>query len=166
MWQAGDKIRVTGSQTLLATNGATMYITGVQLEKGTVATPFEFRPYPTEVALCYRYFISLGGPMYYNYFGTGVSYSATGAYILCPLPVPMRSPGTSTVSVPAGSAINILGLISGVYGSAAVAAIAKDQHNLNNIELNITSANMTTGSPYMMYTNNNLTSFIYINNEL
>jgi len=30
--------------------------TGVQLEKGTVATPFEFRPYGTELALCQRYY--------------------------------------------------------------------------------------------------------------
>ena len=31
-------------------------LTGVQLEKGTVATPFEFRPYATELALCQRYY--------------------------------------------------------------------------------------------------------------
>ena len=36
-------------------NGATIQITGVQLEKGTVATPFEVRPYATELALCQRY---------------------------------------------------------------------------------------------------------------
>ena len=40
------------------TAGAADYvdITGVQLEKGTTATPFEFRPYGTELALCQRYY--------------------------------------------------------------------------------------------------------------
>jgi hypothetical protein len=55
-WVAGDKVRVSGSVNLIATNGATMYITGVQLEKGSVATPYEIRPFATELALCQRYY--------------------------------------------------------------------------------------------------------------
>ena len=37
------------------TSGKSVWITGVQLEKGSVATPFEFRPYPIELQLCQRY---------------------------------------------------------------------------------------------------------------
>ena len=37
-------------------NGATLQITGVQLEKGSVATPYEILPYATELALCQRYY--------------------------------------------------------------------------------------------------------------
>lgn len=41
---------------LFDTNGATFYITGVQLEKGSTATSFDYRPYGTELALCQRYY--------------------------------------------------------------------------------------------------------------
>ena len=47
----------TGATSVVGTNGATFYITGVQLEKGSTATSFDYRPYGTELALCQRYFI-------------------------------------------------------------------------------------------------------------
>ena len=46
----------TGATSVVGTNGATFYLTGVQLEVGSVATPFERRPYGTELALCQRYY--------------------------------------------------------------------------------------------------------------
>jgi hypothetical protein len=45
----------SGSVNLVSTNGATFYITGVQLEVGTQATSFEYRQYTTELQLCQRY---------------------------------------------------------------------------------------------------------------
>jgi hypothetical protein len=52
----GLKTTVTGATSVVATNGATFYITGVQLERNTTATPFEWIPYGTELALCQRYY--------------------------------------------------------------------------------------------------------------
>ena len=46
----------TGQTNILATNGATWYVTGVQLEKGSTATSFDYRPYGTELQLCQRYY--------------------------------------------------------------------------------------------------------------
>jgi len=51
---------VTGTTKLAATTGATFYITGVQLEKGSTATSFDYRPYGTEFQLCQRYYQNLG----------------------------------------------------------------------------------------------------------
>jgi hypothetical protein len=51
-------------------NGATIQITGVQLEKGTLATPFEVRPYAVELQLCQRYFQTvLQAALYRRYIG-------------------------------------------------------------------------------------------------
>jgi len=55
-WAAGNYVSATGAQSVVGTNGATLYITGVQLEVGSVATPFERRLYGQELALCQRYY--------------------------------------------------------------------------------------------------------------
>jgi hypothetical protein len=55
-WTASFANGATGSVNILGTNGATFYITGVQLEKGTQATAFDYRDFGRELALCMRYF--------------------------------------------------------------------------------------------------------------
>jgi hypothetical protein len=55
-WAGASYYSATGATSVVGTNGATFYITGVQLEKGSTATSFDYRPYGTELALCQRYF--------------------------------------------------------------------------------------------------------------
>jgi hypothetical protein len=59
-WTTTTKYSATGATSVVGTNGATWYVTGVQLEAGTTASPFEYRQYGTELALCQRYFQPAG----------------------------------------------------------------------------------------------------------
>jgi hypothetical protein len=79
-WQAGNKRATSGSTQLVATSGATLYLTGVQLEVGSTATSFDYRPYGTELQLCQRYYIRyVNGTS--QFFGNGDRYSST--FIQC-----------------------------------------------------------------------------------
>ncbi len=55
-WTSSTTMRTSGCVNWIANSGATFYLTGVQLEVGTVATSFDFRSYGTELALCQRYY--------------------------------------------------------------------------------------------------------------
>ena len=55
-WTNNTVWSATGATSVVGTSGATFYITGVQLEVGSVATEFERRPFGMELALCQRYF--------------------------------------------------------------------------------------------------------------
>ena len=58
-WSGGGGVRASGQTANCTTSGATWQITGVQLELGKVATPFEHRFYGEELALCQRYCLDL-----------------------------------------------------------------------------------------------------------
>jgi hypothetical protein len=83
----------TGSVNLISTNGATFYITGVQLEVGSSATGFEYRQYTTEFALCQRYYQKLG-----NATGVGNWYNNTAIQAIFNFPVIMRTAPTASTT--------------------------------------------------------------------
>lgn len=60
-YMATNTQRYAYSSNVLRTVASSLLITGVQVEKGSIATPFEFRPYGTELSLCKRYFQTLTG---------------------------------------------------------------------------------------------------------
>ena len=97
-WASADYRSATGATSVVGTNGATFYITGVQLEKGSTATSFDYRPYGTELALCYRYFRKTNGgvntePTLYSFGNNSQVIGQSWIY-----PVPMRVSPTATTS--------------------------------------------------------------------
>ena len=96
-WQAGNFIQPTGTVSVVGTNGATFYVTGVQLEKGTQATSFDYRPYGTELALCQRYYYKIG-PGFGNDINlplNGFAGNTTVALLTIPFLVSMRAAPTA-----------------------------------------------------------------------
>jgi hypothetical protein len=73
-WLTTVNESATGQTQWISTNGATFYITGVQLEVGTQATSFDFRAYGTELALCQRYFTRTG----FTYRGSAFNQAGVG----------------------------------------------------------------------------------------
>lgn len=91
VWAASDFKSATGAVSVVGTNGATYYVTGVQLEAGTIATPFERRSYGAELALCQRYFGTYQGGFYVNSQASSFNY---GPFYT---PVSMRVTPTATL---------------------------------------------------------------------
>jgi hypothetical protein len=80
-------------------------ITGVQLEKGTIATPYEVRPYATELALCQRYYYRLTAGSSNQNISTGIGVSSSNLHrFQITTPVLMRTTNPMTIYTPSGSA--------------------------------------------------------------
>lgn len=106
-WSGTNFVSATGAVSVVGTNGATFYITGVQLEKGSAANPFEFRQYGTELALCQRYYWqNTSGVIIDGFIRVSTD---TSRFASITNPVPMRAPPTATVTWDGGSSPNIQG---------------------------------------------------------
>ena len=90
-WAAGSYYAPTGATSVVGTNGATFYITGVQLEKGSTATSFDYRPYGTELALCQRYYYRIGALASQNTFGIAIADGATAGVVIGNFPTTLRT---------------------------------------------------------------------------
>lgn len=91
-WAAGDYRGATGDTSIVATTGATFYITALQLEVGSTATPFERRLYNQELANCQRYYYK----QTQDCLMQGVS--TTRIVMNMWIPVTMRTTPTATLS--------------------------------------------------------------------
>ena len=94
-WAGANYLSATGATSVVGTNGATFYITGVQLEKGSTATSFDYRSYPTELGMCQRYYYRTTPGSVARPFGSGFTQATTEAIVITPYPVTLRTPPTA-----------------------------------------------------------------------
>jgi hypothetical protein len=124
-WTGSEKMGVTGSVSIVGTNGATWYVTGVQFEVGSTATPFERRLYGQELINCQRYFEisgATGATSNPNYHGT--LYDPTSTLYLGQIQFQVTKRTAPTVTVGAGStgAASVIGISSFFFTRSAAAA--------------------------------------------
>jgi hypothetical protein len=128
-WAAGNIISATGAVSVVGTSGATFYITGVQLEKGSTATSFDVRPYGTELALCQRYYeVCVGGALTSantngGYIGSAVNYAV--AKRATPTITKINDIDNSGVNTPFSEAVSINGFRA--VAQVTVTEVAKFQ---------------------------------------
>jgi hypothetical protein len=139
-WATADYNNATGATSVVGTSGATFYITGVQLEVGSSATPFERRLYNQELANCQRYYFKIQDTnlgqaiMAYGYNPSTTLMRATVTF-----PVTLRSAPTldnfSTASQFQATAVS----------ATAVSAIALNGASPSTATLSLTTTGQTAG---------------------
>ena len=139
-WTATSNIlSATGATSVVGTNGATWYITGVQLEVGTQATSFEYRQYQQELALCQRY---------YQLITTASGGAASGSSFQCAaiLSPPMRA--TPSIS---GTTARCSDLFAADFSTASPTFGTFETMGVSGGRLEISGfSGMTTGRPTIL----------------
>jgi hypothetical protein len=141
-----------------ALTSGTVTITGVQLEVGTTATNFDYRPYGTELSLCQRYFAQMNsGPALYTAFSAGQVVNGAVANMYTKYPVTMRSQPTITIS---GLIVNSGG---GSFSTTTQTMFAGYDTALLQVG---PGSGLTVGYGAVMYANNSATAYMSFSAEL
>jgi hypothetical protein len=149
----------TGSVNLISTNGATFYLTGVQLEVGSSATGFEYRQYTTELQLAQRYYWKNTSVVAYGNIAIGSADGSTIGIAYAKYPVTMRAVPTisySTIRIADGtvaSAVTSISYNSSTYENMGVAFVAS-------------GGGLTLGRAVQIQGNNSTTAYIDATAEL
>lgn len=160
-WSASNLFSATGATSVVGTNGATFYLTGVQLEVGTQATAFSTAggSYGAELALCQRYYWKTTGTSSNGYaaVGAGGFLSTTSFSAFTPYPVQMRA--TPTFSI--GTSLFIV-----TSGFPNISSISANYSNQYSGRIEFTTTTSTAGFGGSVGLNNATTSFIDASAEL
>ena len=161
-WSANNYVSATGATSVVGTNGATFYITGVQLEIGTSATPFERRLYNQELANCQRYCLKYCGNTLYEDVNVNlIGFNGTTAYGTIFTVVPMRSsPSVTSGTLRLVDQTNVISVSSIVASGSSYSG----PYNIN------VGANVASGviqyRPYQLQANNSTSAYLILSAEL
>jgi len=152
-WSGSTFYSATGATSVVGTNGATWYITGVQLEVGSTATSFDYRSYGTELALCQRY--------YYRIFPAatsrilapiGTTQSATQTSNNLYFPVTMRTRPTAVEVTGTASDYSIAFVVSNTVCSAVPTFSSSTTDAVGTLNAYVASG-LTAGQPATLLSN-------------
>jgi hypothetical protein len=148
----------TGSTDITGSTSNEWYITGVQLEVGEQATPFEHRSYGEELAACQRYYFESQPTTSYAMQGIGAVFDGDSSDIVVDFPTTMRTKPTFTFSN--------LAIFVGTSGQAVTsAADAGSTTNTSFIRTTYSSA-FTVGQAVVLINNNNVDGYARFDAEL
>jgi len=161
-WQSGAYFYTSGVVNVQNTNSATLQITGVQLEAGTTASPFEYRQYGTELALCQRYFWKIGGTTVYEQIAMGLVDGGSNVSCITSLPVAMRT--APSVGYSSASAFQINDAAVQVVTTAV--AIYQPALQTTGIVVTVAPAPLTLCRAARFFIANSLSAYINFSAEL
>ena len=149
-WATVNAYSATGATSVVATNGATFYITGVQLEVGSTATSFDYRPYGTEFSLCERYFQKYSGGGNGGFVSIAI-FGATEAFTGLTFPQMRTGPSLSY------SSLNDFQILSDNVSRSPLTTFQANGSSNNRMEIQANwSSNLTAGfSAWLRITNAN-----------
>ena len=143
-WTGSFLTSSTGATSIVGTSGATFYLSGVQLEKGSTASSFEFRSYQKELMLCQRYCVSWQNNSDIAALGTGSAYTSSAINLYAQLPVTMRTLPSATVVLYSGNWIQCYQGSSG-YTSSTAPSVGDFSGNAVRLYCQGFSASFTAG---------------------
>lgn len=157
-WASAAYSGATGQVSVVGTSGATFYITGVQLEKGSTATSFDYRPYGTELALCQRYYWKNDSTANFAALASGLAQTTTSARVYMKYPAEMRTqPSMSyngTITVNDATDRNITAIGAAYTSTSSVM-----------LDLTVTTV-LTVGRGVVVYKGNTSSDYIQASAEL
>ena len=166
-WQSGNYLGATGAVSVVGTSGATFYITGVQFEVGSAATPFEHRHYGLELSLCQRYCYRPVGTDVHNWLsGSGGWGSTTNALIGGTFPVQMRATPSLTTDSATLSNYAVYATSGGTFSAVTSLSVNPVTGTFNYLLSVGTGSGGTTGTVCYLSQNGQTTYGLYWSAEL